>query len=878
MGLKRFVGRESELQLLIDAVTLPDRKKAICFVHDATKEKEEKGGIGKTTLLRELVERLEKVRSSSSPFVLLPEIVDFYELGNRSRLYVLRNVIDQLEVEARAIGFEQIERVTRGFSRAWTEYKEEIEGRADPAVLPQLIAAVNDAFVTVLQNFHVQTKRRVVCFLDSFEYVEDDESFMQSHGQEPIFPMESLSDSVVFVIAGRNAPSSWTKQWWAGKDPQAILTIPLYTFSAKEVGDYLMREGLALSEHTVDGLANRTKGRPILVALAVDLIQYGGVEPQRFIKIEQGEFAEQIINFLGDPLPAWKRPVLYMAHFFHRFDDAFLQHFFGDSRNNTSIEEIARLAFVRELPSREGTVVVLHDELRKLVVNNWWKTHDADRGLRRELSKSVLELYDDLIANVPLEERPVLQAERLHHHLFADFLEGFSEFEQRFELSITVSPAESKRATAEFYLRALDDFRKGFPEDFDSYPELGVYVDSYYTAEIYMTQGRLREAQDRLWRGINTADVDLGAQRLARLYELNAYCHRLQGDWNNAFVYYERAIAANRDANDIRALAHNQLYLANILMLRGELTHARQQCMESIYFRERLLAGSQSDADRINLGISYYIMGMILWRMRVTPAAPRYFKKATTLLEQVVDPDYKSSVTIHKAIVNKEWGYLSLTSGLLSPQEYIDFLEQACKTFERSRMYSEWADTLNMLARVDYMQAEAPERSVEFSMQALELAKRTQDQYRIAESHLTLAFSYSKQKKYDDALKECEKGERIAAQQGYLLLQSWFLNVRGNIALVLKDYQKAFDYYIEECFLSARYEGADVRFRRALEALESGLLSLPSADQKIKYAEYVMREWQPRSDLLDRPYPSMTYLCKSVIEMANTEKAVEQSA
>src|SRR5713226_9395737 len=174
MGLKTFVGREKELELLLDTITRPDSNKAICFVHDATTEQEEKGGIGKTSLLRALLERLQQKQTPSSPFVVLPQIVDLYEMHNRDRIAALANLIEQLERQAREVGIEHADRAMREFNRALSEYREVLDARAEPTTLQYLSGAVNDAFAQALKNFYELTQRRVICFLDSFEYIEND--------------------------------------------------------------------------------------------------------------------------------------------------------------------------------------------------------------------------------------------------------------------------------------------------------------------------------------------------------------------------------------------------------------------------------------------------------------------------------------------------------------------------------------------------------------------------------------------------------------------------------------------------------------------------------------------------------------------------------
>jgi tetratricopeptide (TPR) repeat protein len=894
MSKKPFIRRVDELKSLRNAVISNAEEREICFLYDAAPDKNEKGGVGKTVLLKELLEDLTAVPLSERDYLVLPEIIDLYEPANRSRPDILYTLVHQLEDQAVAHGFNRIKSITSEFFSSWADYKTE-ENTAQPARFHELDSRLVDSFVSALTSYHKETNKRVVCFIDSFEYIEDDETFFNAPGAGLVFPMSALRGSAIFVIAGRNAPKDWATNWWSDRPSQSILGVPLATFNQEQVEHFLEDRGYHLPEPFIQQLTTLTKGRPILLALAVDLMQQGKVKPEQLVGLNKDDFVAEVIRFLGVfNNVGWKRPVLYMAHFLHRFDRRFLTRFFGSGMNNTSIEEIADLAFVRELPGCSPKTVVLHDELRKMIVKYWWNgSEDADGKTRRDLSKNVLELYDEeLIPNAKTKERLELQGERLHHQLFADFFEGFLKFEELFKLAISASSTEGGRTAASFYLRIVKDFRRDFENEFDKYPELSLYVDHYFTAEVFVTQGLLDAAIGLLEEGIQKLKGSLDAERMGRLYELKAYCHRLKGDWKDALIEYDLAIRASREAKQVESLTHNQLLLANVLMLRGELTRARELCSESIYLRERFLTGNESDALKIERGITYYVMGMILWRMRVTPSGPGYFKKAGRLFKEIEDPDYVSIARIHNAISNKEWGYMCLTSGILSPSDYIGFLDEALKIFEEAKMYSEWADALNMRARVDYMQLKVPERSIKLSKQALTLAKLSQDNYRLCECHLTLAFSYLEAKDHTTALSHCDQGETIADDEGYILLKSWFQNVRARSALMTPDYEKAFRSFVSECLLSIRYEGGDVRFRRALEALESALLMLPSPEYKLQFATYVKGNAEEQLELMKHELETQTTarsmldlglqpiqdVCDSVLETANLEMTMLSSS
>ncbi|HVU66912.1 MAG TPA: hypothetical protein VHD63_07285, partial [Ktedonobacteraceae bacterium] len=83
----QFVGRQKEIALFKDWL-LDDAASEVLYVHDETREPAQKGGIGKTWLLKEFMRQAREIRPD-----LAIVSVDFFNVTDRDRMVIVDRVV-----------------------------------------------------------------------------------------------------------------------------------------------------------------------------------------------------------------------------------------------------------------------------------------------------------------------------------------------------------------------------------------------------------------------------------------------------------------------------------------------------------------------------------------------------------------------------------------------------------------------------------------------------------------------------------------------------------------------------------------------------------------------------------------------------------------
>ncbi|MGH2510986.1 MAG: hypothetical protein ACRDHZ_26790, partial [Ktedonobacteraceae bacterium] len=87
----RFIGREKEIQAFTQWVNDPKQIPLFC-IHDASTQRNEQGGIGKTRLLRELYNLIEKEQPQ-----IIPVLIDFFSPEDRDGITIAKRVVQALQ-------------------------------------------------------------------------------------------------------------------------------------------------------------------------------------------------------------------------------------------------------------------------------------------------------------------------------------------------------------------------------------------------------------------------------------------------------------------------------------------------------------------------------------------------------------------------------------------------------------------------------------------------------------------------------------------------------------------------------------------------------------------------------------------------------------
>lgn len=877
-----FVGRTSHLASIAQQAAKTGKTVVVNIVGD--------GGVGKTTLLQQV----EKTYCSR-PDILVSRVIDFSQTVHRVQSWVLKQIVD-----IQPTGFQTFQQKLA-----------EIE-TAEPWVRQYWEREAFDAFVTDYNR--LARDYRIILLFDTVEYVQD----------TPLLDFivkltaNKLNNTLLILAGRRNNTDDFMRRLADNfKDKDSIVSLSLLGFTKSEAKSYIDEARIPaltrIDEALQENIYLLSDGNPIKIALALDWLNRGiplmpevtrlkpsEIKPddiERRPVAEQKELAEQLatlkIRFeeaLMSGIRQLETPIdeviLYMAHLHRRFNLSMIEYFFPEyvateKDKAKLITELKNLPFVKYL---SDDYFVLHDEMSRLVQKYVWDVvEDPDKTLRVDLSREAAEYYGkyELKLDKGTENQRLKfwsrRVEQMYYRLYANFREGYSDFEQLFEELVQERRAE---------LAAL---AVSFLKEFESEPEfselLRCFVDGYYDSGVLIAQHRFEEAlsiqivgRQNIEQQIASLDPDQAgsldkhlSKRLYLVYHQLGFCYRSLGDWKRAIQNYENSltltlesvqevsrisIAADDRVKRIMAqIAENLNNLANVHRFVGNFHEARLLCQNSILLRQVWKPNEVAS--------SQYVMAMILWEMGGTSEAMRYLRAA----ERSQQPEDE----ITQARINKYRGYILFRAGL--PHLAVSPLQEAAFVFRRRGQLSELAETLILQSRIyrespgkledrpdDQNNMQAAEQLVD---EAHDFATKIGDEFRQAEAHLTRALHYYHWSRLDPVRRQAYRQKALAAhREGLKLVEgrhyrllSFFNGLRGDIAFDDNDYALAFEQYAQRCALATHYKRAV--YERAIDTVGDRLRDLEAKDTGLakRYADDVLQFWS-REQLGDR-YPEL---------------------
>jgi tetratricopeptide (TPR) repeat protein len=313
-----------------------------------------------------------------------------------------------------------------------------------------------------------------------------------------------------------------------------------------------------------------------------------------------------------------------------------------------------------------------------------------------------------------------------------------------------------------------------------------------------------------------------------------------RGSWQQAVEIYQELLSTRQTYTTDEQTAEAMNRSAWAYRQLGNFALARRLCQQSLLIRQR-------EGEPGPIAASRLVMGTIMWTTGNTTEAARYLNLAKRLYEQANDE-------IGLAHVNRHTAFLYFRIGDFETTQ--KFLERAKETFERNNLDVDWADVLNLYARLLRRQLQN-ETAIEYAKMGLRLAEATGDNFVLAEIWLTLTITAYKDgtdaliKKDQNKAQHCfaqareyyRNGYAIAKRFGYNLLLSVYESVGGSIAFEEGRYGTAFEHYVRDLEFGASYERG--RMRRELDLIVNRLVQLPP-DKRRFYADYVITEWEDK--------------------------------
>jgi tetratricopeptide (TPR) repeat protein len=842
---QNFIGHEREIEIFKQWLTATDPDAPwILFFYDALDEPEQKGGVGKTWLLRKCAMLAQKLRKD-----IAIATIDFFSVADRNSIVIAQRVVESLQA-----AYPQW--FPSSFLKILAEYQEAVGTNKE---IPNIGESLHDALVVDLEALDqlLDTDgKHLLIFFDTFEVIE----------QHPLIAVVGTSHSHTFpdnyhfkrvgaVIAGRNVPN-WTHQNWVKRE-QEVMSVPVEPFNPSEMMQFLINNcttlmPLDMQPWQVTTLHQRTQGRPILIGLAVDVLNYRISTLDELLNASPENFEEYLvtqINRLEHPIN-WA--ILFMAHVYHRFNPTILHWIFEHSIDIKELiqdidlevleQKLLKLSFVRISGSSDN--LALHDEMRRLVnLYNWNILEQPTKGLRRELSKIIISYYEqEITSQADQQLRQSYIVEMLYHKLFIQSDDSFTFFREHFDRAIKLWQSafarillgEIKQHASALLLEEQRDNlllaeasllrrEENHIEAISLYTQLEQQAEQSWLATYrtwilfekagcYQRMSKFPEAIDAFNQCLALAQADNNQSLLATTLGSLGYIHQRRGELDKAIDYHDRSIKIYKERNDSRGYADILTAMSTIYRLQGKLEEALRLCTVAWRIRQDLY--ERGLASEIGVGISLSRMGAAYFKLGDLVGAQKAFQKAHDIY---VRNNYRTGI----AEVYNRLGQIAMAG---------HELQIAAAWFDKAYnaalgIHSEpEINSLNKQGWIYVLQNQFTQ-AIPFLEKAILRAREVHDDYQQAESLIDLAATYARMGRYDDVLPLLTEAETITSEYNYYYLWGLIELERGDIASLLQKREEAFRHFAKSCYYMALYN--PVEYEKAVRDIVSKLLVLP---------------------------------------------------
>jgi tetratricopeptide (TPR) repeat protein len=865
----KFIGHEQEIEFLSQWI-VEKNARPIVYIHDEMEEAENKGGIGKTWLLREFHTMMEQ-----QEHVVPVRIIDFFNVLNRDNFVIAERFVQTVKERYPYWSSENVNKLILEYRDATQRQNTRL------AVLREQLADAIAADLRLLHQQMVETDTYLLLFFDTYELIEYNPISAVLRPSQ-MFPDRYQSNRVRAIIAGRNA-IDWTHQNWIGREKEVNVR-PLPPFDLYETEQYLQDrldifDFDSLSSQMLQALYEKTRGRPILLGLVSDVLNKRLKTPDELIATGKGRFEASLVEEINNFPDTSKWVIFTMAHIYHRFDAAFLERLINwpGLRGLVSypqfqelVEELPRLSFVRRADTDEK--FVLHDEMRRLVNTYCWEKQDSDKRIRRELSKLAISHYDELLNREEDEEkRQSYIVEKLYHELFLDNNTGFQSFEshfnhaidrllrafarillqelQKFEMQLseeqrlTMQLAETQLLREEEKAAAALDILNAL-EQHAVWAERNRYDLLFEKGSCHLRLSQYPQAIACFEACLHIAEENKGRAIQALLLNRLGYTHRLQGRYADAVHYYEEAINVQRSLDDPDEYANLLNNISNVLRFQGRLEDALRYC--KLGLRIRRDRWQQGKLPEYYVGLSLSMLGHINHVLGEVSEEENAYREAFKIYNRVGD---KRAI----AATYNCFGRLWMKKGDLKSAR--EALEQAALIASGVSRDAE-IENYNQRGRLALME-EKWSIAREFFEQAIALSRQVGLEFHLAENLLFLADAL------DRAgfpwLEQIKAAKRIARQNNYTYLLARAGEVQGDMFWRKQEYQSAFKYYRGACRYMAMRGFPE--YNRMLRKLYDLLLEIPS-NFLPGVIDLLLSYWFKLE--LDKTYPQVPEICREV--------------
>jgi tetratricopeptide (TPR) repeat protein len=867
-----FIGRSEEIDTFTRWLSDPNAP-WILYVHDAAKEDEKKGGVGKTWLLHRCADLVRQIRQDT-----VVVRIDFFNVGDRDSLFLAERImagLQELYPGWAPTSFTEAIRQYWVREHQTASALESTESFDDKGIREVAFAALVDD-LRRLDTTLAEEQKTLLVFFDTFEAIEQNPAIAVLR-QSQTFPDNYQFERMRVVIAGRNR-LDWAHPNWRGRE-QEVQTMALAPFNQQEMLEYVETESgydIAFQSEQANALYVRTEGRPIIVGLVIDVLNNRIQTLDELIAVPQTKFENYLVpqvNKLENPLN-WV--ILFMAHVYHHFNMSILEWVLRSVELSEPVRSISperlsevlpRLSFVRLAGS--GGNFVLHDEMRRLVTKYCWEIQDTDRRYRKDISRSIINYYAREIARAQNEQQRqgwIIGA--LYHRLFIDLNEGLNYFQQHFRGALyflklafaRLLLQETQKFTDQLSLRQHSEIQLAevallrseenpaaalamlhqlkHEADPQWYEE---HQSDFFIEEgrCYQQQSKFREAANSFTQSLTIAQARKDELESAQLLNNLGFVFRRRGEHSTALSYYEKSIALYKKLGRQDEYTKALTNISDIYRRQGKIEEALRKCKYAWRIRTELFR--EGKISEVQVGLSLLALGVIYMYAGDIIQAEQHFQAAFDIFLRV---NYKAGI----ARIQNRLGHIQLLKGELeSAREWFIQAQEASLEIE----IEQYINSLNKQGRVYARQHEWAE-AVTFFEQAIVTARRVPDYYQQTESLVDLADALGRLEQAERAQQPLQEAEDIATREEYVFLLGLIEQTRGEICYRAGDYMMAFQHFVLYCGHMAHYNSSE--FSIAVRKLVDALLGVPKSDVPAIVQE-VLTYWT--SHQLDKDYPEL---------------------
>lgn len=876
-----FVGRERQIQQFLGMLEAPHSWLMLISCVS---------GGGKTILLEKFSALCEKKR-------LYSKIVSFSSFAHRHKLSILKALCDSLSpayFEAFIQAVAQHDQLVASDSASSTP-----NSRARVDIAEAETYAIN-AFVEDYARLALEQKP--VLLFDSFEMI--DGKGLGAWFLSELLP--AIKEYAKIVVAGQHI------QPWQGRSPgqDGVIDSKLENFSPAEIHAYFEQALENVPEDVASMIVKESEGRPLIVALAVDWLRLA-FSLDDFVTYDPAStpletwLTQRLVEHIKVRLNNEYLAILKMAHVYHPFDGEILMLLSED------IDEIAAPSILKKLdkysfikPGYEHEGYLLHDEMRRLLVEFVWNEIDWSATQRKEISERMIMYYDKKLSDEQSKSTrdqdprriETLITQRMYHLLYNEDQTAYNQFwialynawnagnfdfgDALLDVASRVNAQHSKanpplerlitlgralltyaRIQLNEALRLTDELIAD-PDEIKFILATGHWIrglclqwreENLAAIQSFSDALRLQnELADDLRRG-NPLPRERGISTLAtvqpgRLIVLNSLgtSYRITGRFDSALDYYTQALEQSRAVQDKVWEASALINLSQTHRWMGRYQDALDLAHLSLYLRRRLGLSHHE-------GITYNILGMLARDAGAYDQAREYFTRALDIFNEPQNK-WRLGITYRNLgrLYHREHNY----------QEANRSYRRAYDLFNEINIRTEFPDLLHKMGLLEYTLGNAAQAR-QLLEQSLILARSLDYNLFVVNCLVDLsqiAFDTNEAERID----EYARNVKLLELNGYRFNPAYgqMEFIVGDVDLRNGQYDQAFDHYAAACRYLARFN--ERQLDNGLAVVREKLLGVPPTQRQLQ-ARRLESFWRSEADLRDR-YPTFILMCQRFAE------------